>query len=55
MAEATKVLVPYFEVLHVGFIKRQCDPNLVFCSCVLNARMKTFEKTEGGPLKHFYR
>ena len=39
--EAAKALVPYFEVLHVGFIKRPCDANLVFCSCVLDARMKT--------------
>ena len=28
--EATKELVPHFDVLHVGFIKRACDVNLVF-------------------------
>ena len=39
--EAAKALVPYFEVLHVGFIKRPRDANLVFCPCVLDARMKT--------------
>ena len=50
MAEAAKALVPYFEVLHLGFIKRPCDANLVFCSCVLDARMKTCEKTEAGLL-----
>ena len=51
IAEATKALVPYFEVLHVGFIKRPCGTNLVFCSYVLDARMKTRKKTEGGLLK----
>ena len=30
IAEATKALVPYFEVLHVGFIKRPCDANLIY-------------------------
>ena len=34
IAEATKALVPYFEVLHLGFIKRPCDANLVFFSHV---------------------
>ena len=51
MAEAAKALVPYFEILHLGFIKRPCDANLVFCSCVLDVRMKTCEKTEGDLLK----
>ena len=51
IAEATKELVPYFEVLHVGFIERPCDANLVFSSFVLDARMKTSEKTEGVLLK----
>ena len=41
IAEATKASVPYFEVFHVGFIKRPCDAKLVFYSCVLDARMKT--------------
>ena len=50
IAEATKALVPYFDVLHVGFVKRPCDANLVFCSCVFNARIKTCEKTEAGLL-----
>ena len=50
IAEAAKALVSYFEVLHLGFIKRLCDANLVFCSCVLDARMKTCEKTEAGLL-----
>ena len=27
-----------------------CDANLVFCSCVLDAEMKTCEKTEGALL-----
>ena len=51
MAEATKALVPYFEVLHLAFIKRPCDANLAFYSCVLDARMKTCEKAEGALLK----
>ena len=51
IAEATKALVPYFEVLHLGFIKRSCDANLGFCSCVLDARMNKCEKTEGTLLK----
>ena len=42
-----KALVPYFKVLQVGFVKRSCDANLVLCSRVLDARMKTCEKTEG--------
>ena len=46
IAEAAKTLVPYFEVLHVGFIKRPCDAKLVFYSCVFDASMKTCEKTE---------
>ena len=41
MAEAAKALVTYFEVLHVGFAKRPYDANLVFCSHVLEAKMKT--------------
>ena len=45
MAEAGKALVSYFELLHVGFVKRPCDTNLAFCSCVLDARMKTGGKT----------
>ena len=49
IAEAAKALVPYFEVLHVGFVKRPCDAN-VFCSCVLDARTKPCEKTEGDLL-----
>ena len=44
--EAAKALVPYFEVLHVGFIKRPCDATLVFCLCVLDVRMATCENTE---------
>ena len=47
IAEATKALVPYFEVLHVCLIKRPRDTNLVFYFCVLDARIKTCEKTEG--------
>ena len=41
--EAAKALVPYFEVLHVGFIKRPCDAKLVFYSCVFDASMKTWK------------
>ena len=44
IAEAAKALVPYFEVFHVGFVKRLCDANLVFCLYVLGAKMKTCEK-----------
>ena len=51
IAEAIKELVPYFEVLHVGFIETSCDANLVFSSFVLDARMKTSEKIEGALLK----
>ena len=52
IAEATKALVPYFEVLHLGFIRRPCDANLLFCSWILDARMKTCEKTDGALLKN---
>ena len=51
IVEVKKALVPYFEVLHLRFIKRPCDAKLVFCSCLLDARMKTCEKTEGTLLK----
>ena len=44
IAEVAKSLVPYFEVLHFGYVKRPCDENLVFWLCVLDARMKTYEK-----------
>ena len=47
IVEATEALIPYFEVLHVGFVKRPYDPNLVFISSVIDARMKTYEKAEG--------
>ena len=50
IAEAAKNIRAIFEVLHVGFVKRPCDANLVFCSCVLDARMKTCDKTEGDLL-----
>ena len=50
IAEAAKPLVPCFEVLHVSFVKTPCDANLVFCSCALDARIKTCEKTEAGLL-----
>ena len=46
IAEAAKALVPYSEVLHVGFIKRPCDAKLVFYSCIFDGSMKTCEKTE---------
>ena len=46
MAEAAKAFVPYFEVLQDGFVERPCDADLVFCSWVLDGRMKTFEKPE---------
>ena len=36
MAEAAScTIVAYFEALHVGFVKRPCDANLLFCSCLL--------------------
>ena len=38
IAEAAKALVPYVEVLYVGFIKILCD----------STWMKTCEKTEGA-------
>ena len=50
IVEAAKALLPYFEVLHLGFVKRPCDANLVFCSCVLESRMETYGKTEGDLL-----
>ena len=50
MAEAANRLVTYFEVLHAGFVKKPCDANLVFCSCVLDAKTKPCEKTEEGLL-----
>ena len=33
-----------------GFVKRPCDAILMFCSCVLDAKMKTCEETEAGLL-----
>ena len=45
-----KALVPYFEVLHVHFIKIPYDANLVFFSCIVDGRMKTCEKREGDLL-----
>ena len=42
IAEAAKPSAPYFAVLHVGFVKKPCDANLVLSSCVLDARMKMF-------------
>ena len=50
ITEGAKVLVPYFEVLHVGSVKGPYDANLVFCSCLLDARMKICKKTEGDLL-----
>ena len=47
IAEAAKPLVPYFEVLHVGFVKRPCDANLEFCSLWIEWKL---EKTEPGLL-----
>ena len=47
IAKAAKALLPYIQVLHVSHMKRPCDANLVFCSCVSDARMKASEKTEG--------
>ena len=38
-------------MLHVGFIKIPYDANLVFCSYVLDARLKTCEESEGALLK----
>ena len=49
--EAAKAFVPYFEVLQDGFVKRPCDANLVFCSWVLDVRMKIIEKTEEDLLR----
>ena len=49
IAEAAKALIPYFEVLYVGFLKRRSDVDLFF-SCVLNARIKNMLKTEGDLL-----
>ena len=48
--EAAKTFVSYFEVLQDGFVKRSCDADPVFCSWVLDVRMKTYEKTEGDLL-----
>ena len=53
LAETAKALVPHFKVLQVGFVKRSCNANLVLCSRVLDARMKTCEKTEGCSLIMF--
>ena len=41
-----KTLVPYFEVLHVHFIKIPYDDNLVFCSCRVDGRIKICGKRE---------
>ena len=49
-SRSSKTVSTIFELLHVGFVKRPCHANLVFCSCVLDARMKTCEKTEAGLL-----
>ena len=48
IAEAAKSLVSYFDLMLVGFVKTPCDANLMLCSSVLDARMKTCEKTEEG-------
>ena len=53
MAEAGKALVSYFELLHVGFVKRPCDANLAFGSCVLDARMKTWKNLQRLAYKMF--
>ena len=50
IVEAVKALLLYFEVLHLGFVKKPCDANLVFCSCILESRMETYKKTEGDLL-----
>ena len=50
IAESAKPLAPYFEVLHDGFAKRPCDADLVFCACLLDARIKACKKTEAGLL-----
>ena len=50
IVEAVKALLSYFEVLHLGFVKKPGDANLVFCSCILESRMETYEKTEGDLL-----
>ena len=36
-----RISLPYLEVLHVGFMKKPCGENLVICSCVSDARIKT--------------
>ena len=46
-SRSSKKISAIFEVLHVGFVKRPCGANIVYCSCVLDARMKTCDKTEG--------
>ena len=53
IAEAAKAFMPHFEVLQDGFVKRPCDADLVFCSWVLDLRIKTFEKTEGDLLRKY--
>ena len=47
-SRSSKTISAKFWILHVGFVKRPCDTNLVFCSCVLDAWMRTCEKTEVG-------
>ena len=44
IAEAAKALMPYFEVLQGGLVKRPCDAGLAFCSWVLDLKTKIFEK-----------
>ena len=44
IAEAAKALMPYFEVIQGGLVKRPCDADLVFCSWVLDLKTKIFEK-----------
>ena len=51
IAEAAKALMPYFEVLQDGFVKRPCDADLVFCWWVLDLKTKIFEKAEGDLLR----
>ena len=37
-------------VLHVGVVNIPCPTNLVFCSCVLEARIKASETNEASLL-----
>ena len=50
----TKAFMPYYEVLQIGFIKRPCHTDILFCSWVLDIR-KHKKKLKETCLKNVFR